>query len=709
MNYCVSFLLPVILIYSPFARLSGQIKETGFLQDIKTEIALPPEAGKSVIKLFSANQSVITVTSNGVFRYQNGNWIGQSSGSNWRTATLDKQGKVWLASVNFIQKENSAEKLALPESSKTDSVLCLFCEDEKTLHVGTTGGLLTWNGKWTIHPEIKARVNAIEKDASGNLWVATINGLWRRSEGKWVNLDETLMAVGNEKKYYSLATQNAGKDLLFSSPWAVGCIAADGNHWLVRSADGLPYGPVKVIRVAENGLWFGTDKGVIKKDSGWHYYNGRRWLPDNKINDILAFDAKTMWIATPNGISQIQQVEMTLEQKAAVFEKRVRERHLRHGLVSSSSFRKQDDVTTNYIKNSNNDGLWTSIYLVAECFRFAVTHEPEARENAEIAFEAMERLETVTGISGFPARSVALPDEKVGNGEWHQSADKKWKWLGDTSSDEMVGHFFAYPVFYELVADHKMKTRVKELVVRILNELIDNDFQLIDVDGMPTRWGVWNPDSLNNSPGWSYEKEINSLQILSFLNAGFYMTNDSKYNNAAKLLETRYGYAQNIIQLKKYGPFDVSFVDNQLSFLPYYVMGKYSSDNDMKPYFEKSITRTWNIVQKDKIAMWNIITSVVLEKNCGLSDALDELQSTPMEMINWEMVNSHRWDLPHDPMVDRMGKEQSTRPIPAAERGITKWNLNPYLLDSKGDGTGENDGAYFLLAYWMGRYYKFWE
>lgn len=709
MNYCVSILSLAIFICSPFVRLSGQTKEKKFFQDFKTEIKLPPEAGKNVIKLSSESQSVTAVTSNGIFRFRNGSWSGQSNGSDWQTATVDKQGKIWLAAFNFIQKENSVEKLLLPESSKTDTILCLFWEDDKTLHVGTTGGLLTWNSSWNIQPEIKVRVNSVVTDVQKNLWVATIDGLWQRSGEKWINLDETLMASGNTRTYFSLKTQNDGKDVLFSSPWSVGFIAGDGNHWAVRGADGLPYGPVKVIRVAENGLWFGTDKGAIRKDSGWHYFNDRRWLPDNKVNDILPINAKTVWIATPAGISQIQQVEITLEQKAAVFEKRIRERHIRHGLVSSSKFSKQGDVTTNYIENSNNDGLWTSIYLVAECFRYAVTHEPEARENAEMAFEAMERLETVTGIPGFPARSIALPDEKVGKGEWHLSSDKKWKWLGDTSSDEIVGHFFAYPIFYDLVANDKMKKRVEVLVSRILNYVINNDFQLIDADKMPTRWGVWNPDSLNNSPNWSYETGTNSLQILSFLNAGFYMTQNKKFSDTSNLLTLKYGYGQNIVELKKYGPFDVSFVDNQLSFLPYYVLGKYSSNNELKPYFEKSISRTWNVVKNDKIAMWNIITSAILGKDCGLKDALDELQSIPMEMIYWKIDNSHRWDLQHDFMVDRMGNEQAVKPIPASERGITKWNLNPYQLVSKGDGMGENDGAYFLLAYWMGRYYKFWD
>jgi hypothetical protein len=81
-----------------------------FFRTVKTEIALPPEAGKNVIKLFSANQSVIAVTKNGVFRYRNGNWSGKSNGSDWRTATVDKQGKVWLASAKTLFNRKTPKK-----------------------------------------------------------------------------------------------------------------------------------------------------------------------------------------------------------------------------------------------------------------------------------------------------------------------------------------------------------------------------------------------------------------------------------------------------------------------------------------------------------------------------------------------------------------------------------------------------------------------
>ena len=108
----------------------------------------------------------------------------------------------------------------------------------------------------------------------------------------------------------------------------------------------------------------------------------------------------------------------------------------------------------------------------------------------------------------------------------------------------------------------------------------------------------------------------------------------------------------------------------------------------------------------DRIPIWNIIASVSLKKDCGMTVALEELQQIPMDMIDWRMENSHRWDLQADQLVDRFGKPQATRPIPTPERAVTKWNSNTYLFNSGSGGYREEDGSYFLLPYWMARYHK---
>jgi hypothetical protein len=45
--------------------------------------------------------------------------------------------------------------------------------------------------------------------------------------------------------------------------------------------------------------------------------------------------------------------------------------------------------------------------------------------------------------------------------------------------------------------------------------------------------------------------------------------------------------------------------------------------------------------------------------------------------------------------------------LPPDERPVMKWNSNPFDIDGGSDGRGEDDGAAFLLPYWMGRYHGF--
>ena len=103
----------LLLLIMGTADVQSQQSKRSFLQTVKTDITLPSNAGQNVIKLFSVGQQVVAVTSRGVFRYQDGNWMGKQNGLDWRNAAVDKQGKVWLSSVDFIQQENTVEKRIL--------------------------------------------------------------------------------------------------------------------------------------------------------------------------------------------------------------------------------------------------------------------------------------------------------------------------------------------------------------------------------------------------------------------------------------------------------------------------------------------------------------------------------------------------------------------------------------------------------------------
>lgn len=707
----LAVLVAVTLLFPAIKSLSAQnstSKTAVYLQEIKKDIVIPGENEPEIIRLLQTENTIVAISKNKVFRFDGKKWSTENLSFQCSTATTDVKGNIWLAGQGFVFNLNEKKKFELPAEAKTDAILCLFFESENTLLAGTTKGLWISNGNWQKIPATAGiRINQVAKGKDNELWLATSDGLFQRKNNEWINLNDYVMDAGLLRNFFSIAHGENPGDVIFGSTYAISKIAADGDHWNFTGEDGLPFGPVTGIVQTKNALWMGTANGAIRKDAKWHYYGGKRWLPDNRVNDILPVGENRVWIATAKGISEIAQVNYNFEQKAAYFEKRLNQRHLHHNLISDCRFNAPGDTTSWSCHTNDNDGLWTSIYLAAESFRYATTGDKEAYDNAVRTFLAMEKLQTVNPIPGFVARSYVAIDESTGHdGEWHVSPDGKWKWKGDTSSDEIVGHMFAYPLFYELVAKGEMKERVKAVVQKLMDHIVDNNFHLIDLDGKPTRWGVWSPDSLNGSNEWLYEKGINSLQILSFFESAYFVTGDAKFKKAGEKLIKEHHYDQNMLVQKMYTPFEINHSDDELSFLPYYCLMRYSKDATLRKTYEKSLQRSWKAEQNDRIPIWNIISSAGLGKDCDLNVAVEELQEYPMDIIKWGMYNNHRWDLRKSPLSDRFGKVQATRPIPFDERGITKWNANTFLFDYPGNGASEDDGAAWLLPYWMGRYHK---
>ncbi len=687
---------------------NSTFKTGTYLQEIKKDIVIPGENEPEIIRLLQSGNTNVALSKDKVFRFDGKKWSTENLSFQCSAATTDLKGNIWLAGKGFVFNLTEKKKTELPAEAKNDTLLCLFFENEKTLLAGTTNGLWIWNSQWQkVTKTNNIKVNQIAKGKDNEMWLATSDGLFQRKNSEWINLNEYVMDAGLLRNFFSITSGEKPGDVIFGSTYAISKIAADGDHWNFTGEDGLPFGPVTTLVQTKNALWMGTSNGAIRKDAKWHYFGGKRWLPDNSVNDILPVGENAVWIATSKGISEIAKVNYNFVQKAAYFDKRLNQRHLHHNLVSDCNFKAPGDTASWSCHTNDNDGLWTSIYLAAESFRYATTGEQEAYDNAVRTFLSMEKLQTVNPIPGFVARSYVAIDESTGHdGEWHVSADGKWKWKGDTSSDEIVGHMFAYPLFYELVAKGEMKERVKTVVQKLMDHIVDNNFHLIDLDGKPTRWGVWSSDSLNGSKEWLYEKGINSLQILSFLESAYFVTGDVKFKKAGEKLINEHHYDQNMLVQKMYTPFEINHSDDELSFLPYYCLMRYSKDAALRKTYEKSLLRSWKAEQNDRIPIWNIISSAGLEKDCDMNIAVEELQEYPMDIIKWGMYNNHRWDLRKNPLSDRFGKSQATRPIPVDERGITKWNSNTFLFDYPGNGTGEDDGAAWLLPYWMGRYHK---
>jgi hypothetical protein len=457
--------------------------------------------------------------------------------------------------------------------------------------------------------------------------------------------------------------------------------------------------------------WVGTRQGAIRlgNDKDVAYFAGQRWLPDDHVTGIGSDESST-WLETAKGFARIEFKPMTLADKSRVFVDRVQARHNRWGLTADSHLRVPGDLSTNQMVSSDNDGLWTAVYVAAECFRYKVTGEADARENARRGMRAILRLEAITGIPGFPARSFIKvgQDLQPGDGEWHDTPDKAWRWKGDTSSDEIVGHFFVYPLYHDLVADEAEKPAIRAAIDRITNHILDHDFQLRDVDGKRTTWGWWGPDLIWEDPD---ETGLRALHILSHLRVAIHMTGDekhrAKYQAAYDDLVKTHRYHLLTRNQKVMVPGLINHSDDQLAFLSYYPLLRYEKDPALVNVYRQSLDRSWRIERPERNPLWNLIYAAGTgAREFDRAESLRTLREIPIDVVEWTVRNSHRLDVPMDPLQDRFRRPQALIVLPYDELPMSKWNGNPYNLDGGNGGGAEDDGAYFLLPYWMGRYHK---
>ena len=495
----------------------------------------------------------------------------------------------------------------------------------------------------------------------------------------------------------------------------------DGKPWL-----GKERGPVEGLMVfaqeKSGAVWLGGDQGAARFDrkadhrwDRWQYFHGRRWLQDNSVQNIVIEEtgpARKVWLRTKTGVSLVEWRPMTLEQKARMFDERIEARHVRHGMVADSKLRVAGDLTSNVTTDNDNDGLWTAMYLGAQAYRYAVTKDPDARAKAERSMRLLIRLEEITGIPGFPARSfVSMNEPRPTEGEWHPTPDGKWLWKGDTSSDEIVGHYYGYALYFDLVANEAEKADIRKVVSRLTDHLIRNDYDLIDLDGKPTRWGEWSERFFKTEEG-RYEAPLRAIELLSFLKTAHHITGDAKYD-AAYRDRIQHGYAAQMRLYRRWPDGgEINFSDDELAYLSYDPLLRYEKESMLRRIYLNGLRFTWRQVRPDMNPLWNYISAANGARHMwpGIRrESQQALERIPTDMIEWSVQNSHRIDVKLLPEQDRHARTQLTEALAPDERPVQKWNSNPYRADGGSNGHREDDGAYFLLPYWMGRYHQWLE
>ncbi|MBR3869234.1 MAG: hypothetical protein IKM66_07945 [Clostridia bacterium] len=612
-------------------------------------------------------------------------------------------GSFWLITEThlYLKKEDGFERIVdLPESTVCVAALdnkSKYCE---TVYIGSTvEGFMSMKGKrrhWAelipeMTPVLSRSINCVAIDSLGHIWVGSDEGL-NIYDGKnfWFN--------GND--FYSVP-DGSFNDMFF---------AKDGKKY------------------------FATNTGIITLIEGKiSYYSFGPWLMHPTVTKITVSDKGTIAAVTPRGISIITSKFMTLEEKAAHYDAMAVKYFTRNeGYQVSRALRKYGDLDSGWLPNSDNDGLFTGLYCASQCFRYAVTGSEEAKANAKKAVEAMIKLTEITGKKGFTARATRYSHEEnfmTGNREeWHICEDNPdCEWLGETSSDEMTGHYYAYGIYFDLVADKKEKKRIAEVVKTITDHILENNFHLCDVDGVPTTWANWEPDLLNNDDRWYYERGTNSLEMLSFLKTTYHVTGEEKYNDVYNMLISKHHYAMNCMQYKCEDG-HLAHIDDQLDFTNIYPLIVYTENEAHNEIYKMGLTHHFDYERIERSPMFNITYGALTNNPCDIEKAAKSLSEMNLDLIRWPVFNSYRKDIVWDTEQEAMGAPAQLKyPVEYGSRVLVHYDGNQCVCDSGCQefvnvniktvnrtstlpSTGANGRKammpyIYLLPYWMGRYY----
>lgn len=716
--------------------LRAALRDEPFLQDVAVQIARSPElTGATFSKVRVDKDGVVYVlTDQGVARvFENRLALDRSfrplAGKRARDITLGSDGELYyLFDDSWLSNGQSGVPLGHVPTNTFESFAVNNAGD--VLLSGSTTAHLERSEKTGVSPQIQFKLGRVF--SFGEAFYALESGTVRRidPDGRVT----TLFQGG------ATALARRGDELIVGTKEGYCRVDARTGAEIAPRETKLPVWEITGIVAASNGVWYGTTRGVFfhraPTDSalstpsrphrlelpdgprGIRYYASRRWLDQDHVLDLALDPEGHLWVLTTAGLNKIEFRPMTLEAKADYFDRKVRSRHIRFGLTGERRLPHAGDVSSSEIIDTDNDGGWSSYYLGSQALRYAVTRNPQARSNAWEVFAALERLQKIHPLLGFPARTIERAGFKFSDTDrWRQVPGGDWEWKGHTSSDEIASQTFAHAAMWECVAESEPeRARIRRNYIAIVDHIIAHGWYLVDVDGHPTLWGRWSPEYVNRYPVTIFDRRLNSSEIIASLQLAHRMTGEPRYRAKADELFSGAGYLTNILSSMKLIGNTPGYVhqgnemgdewnhsDDELAFFTYWVLHRFAFDETLRAQYGTAIQEHWDIERAERSPIWNFIyAGCGGSTQCDADGALWTLRGFPLDTITWRIENSHRKDLTILP-PNFMKREMAER-LPPGEHQITRCNTQPFILDGGDGGHIEFPGDEFLLGYWLGRF-----
>lgn len=558
---------------------------------------------------------------------------------------------------------------------------------------------------------------AIQHD--GRDWVGTEDGLFHAADdGAFVRHPNYGFNGPLANQITGLAVDSSGT-LWVATPGGLSTRAPGGDWTTIRGREGLPWKELTAIAIDRfDRIWLGSTRGVILHDPAsetrqWYYRAGRRYLPEDRVEAIaVSDDGRTAFVRTAAGVSRIVEEPVTMHAKAEFLEERYNDRHRRLGLSSPALYNDPYTMESWVHGPQPSDGLWTSYHVTATALAYSLTLEDRYAESARESMEAMYLLQNVTGIEGLVARTLVSVDEPAAENfrdatNYHLTADGKYLWRDDVSSDQYDGHFMAFYSYFEHLAqfDPAERARLEQQLRQVLDYVLAHNYTIPDWNAERTEWGWWTPELLNEHPIHWQETGIYALMMLSFLKTAYYITEDETYAALFRELIEEHDYLDLVLLEKKLFPDELNHSDDQLSAVAYYPILLLEYDPFIREALHRACRRHAKVELAERNSLFAFVYALVDPEDADVSGGVQTLREFPRDRRNWRMENSHRRDVAFQPERNRGGEILLVEVLPYDEHHFERWNEDPYQANDGGDGRLQGSGEHYLLPYWIARYH----
>ena len=602
-------------------------------------------------------------------------------------------------------------------------------------------------------------VRDLAVDEGGVIHLVSPDGYqsWNPQTGVGVALNSAALPEGE----LTVVTIGPDGEIFVGGTWGVALVAGSGAQTVEAGIGGLPYDDVIALSAGER-LLMGHGIGASALEDPFtgeathsrvDHYISERWIPDNRVQAVLADQVGRLWLGTPKGLTRVQWVSRTFEEKALHFEEEQEAHFWRMDGFVPSDINIDDpwNPTDWHQYDKDNDGLWTQMQIGAWCYAYATTGEELYYEKARKAMDVMMLQIDIPEVDfqaaglgrGFVTRSLVRDDEgdlftaKEPQDNWHLVSwedGHDYYWKDDTSSDEIDGHFYGYPIFYDLCA--KTEEERGELALYLADMttyIVAHDYTLIDLDGEGTKHGHWEPDRMASAAfgldvcmEWAAEQDdmvdavakcigswhghgwLNSMQILGGLLATYHMTGDKFFYDEYRMLIDEHHYDLVVMPheetLTLTDPAIMNHSDHELAMLAYHTLIRYEPDEDQREVWIESLLYfyEWELVERNPL--WAAYVALLAGPEfADLEPALQSLREIPLDLREWLVDTSHRKDATQWP-DDRHGDPQWEQVFPYDEIKTIWWNTNLHDMVGGGNGTRLNGPLAWLLPYWGMRY-----